>query len=189
MNQMIKENALTFKTLEQDIFRFICQLGQEMTTRILEEYDKRLKAERDRALYRDKGYRQTTVKTMFGEVVYRRTVYETFDEYGCKRYVYLLDENLKLDNIGLISENVVELMVSSITEMSYRNCAEKISEMTGQSISAMGVWNVIQSLGEKLTDEEDTLVKEHKAGHLKGERQAPVLFEEADGVWLNLQGG
>lgn len=33
-------------------------------------------------------------------------------------------------------------MVSNITEMSYRETAEKITEMTGQSISAMGVWNV-----------------------------------------------
>ncbi len=188
MESMIEEKGITFKTLENEIFRCICRMGAEWTRQILEEMDRRLKEARDRSRYRDKGFRTTTIKTIYGEVTYRRTVYEAHDEYGERRFVYLLDENLQLDNIGLVSENCVELMVSSITEMSYRNCAEKISEMTGQSISAMGVWNIIQSLGEKLSEEEKTLVREHKAGHLKGGRVAPVLFEEADGVWLALQG-
>lgn len=188
MEQMIKESRLTFKSLEKDIYRFICEIGREITKQILETVDQELKTQRDKSVYRNKGLRTTTVKTVYGEVTYGRTVYQTYDSYGQKRFVYLLDENLQLDNIGLVSENCVELMVSLITEMSYRNCAEKITEMTGQPISAMGVWNIIQSLGEKLTEEEEELVKEHKAGHLKGERKAPVLFEEADGVWLNLQG-
>ena len=34
-------------------------------------------------------------------------------------------------------------------EATYRECAAKVSEMMGQTISAMGVWNAIQSLGEK----------------------------------------
>lgn len=188
MEQMIKDNQLTFKSLEKDIYRFICTFGQDLTKQILETYDQRLKKGRDKASYRNKGLRTTTIKTIYGEVTYQRTVYETYDEYGQKRFIYLLDENLQLENIGLISENMVEQIVSSITEMSYRNCAKEISEKTGQSISAMGVWNIIQSLGEKLANEENLLVAEHKAGHLKGEGKAPVLFEEADGVWLDLQG-
>jgi len=188
MEQMIKENAFTFKTLEKEIFRFICEFGREITRQVLETYDLRLKRDRDKSLYRNKGFRTTTIKTIYGEVTYQRTIYETFDKYGAKRFVYLLDENLKLENIGLVSENVVEQIVSSITEMSYRNCAKEISEKTGQSISAMGIWNIIQSLGEKLEGEENELVAENKAGHLKGTEKAPVLFEEADGVWLSLQG-
>ena len=188
MDTMIGENALTFKTLEKEIYRYVCRIGTEVTRKTLEALDSRLKAERDRSLYRDKGFRTTTVKTLCGEVTYRRTVYETYDEYGNRHFVYLLDENLRLDNVGLVSENCVELILSSITEMSYRNCAAKITEMTGQAISAMGVWNVIQSLGKKLGNDEETLVREHKAGHLNGTRVAPVLFEEADGIWLTLQG-
>lgn len=44
---------------------------------------------------------------------------------------------------------MAELLVKGITELSYRECARQVSEMTGQTISAMGVWNVIQALGEK----------------------------------------
>ena len=60
--------------------------------------------------------------------------------------------------------------------------------MTGQTISAMGVWNIIQALGEKICEEAKELTEDYKKGHLKGEKGVPVLFEEADGVYINLQG-
>lgn len=185
---MINENGLSFKDLEQKIYAWGCQLCQEFTREFLEQYDKQLMEQRDKTRYRNKGLRRTAIKTVFGEVEYRRTIYEVTDGEEGKRFVYLLDENLELDPIGLISANLAELMVQGITELSYRECAAKISAMTGQSISAMGVWNVIQALGEKVCQDEKELVKEHKAGKLRGEKEAPVLFEEADGVYVNLQG-
>lgn len=188
MNTMIKENGITFKELEKKIFRDICKIGQNCTREFLEQYDKVLMIDRDRSKYRHKGRRKTTIKTIYGEVEYQRAVYEVKEEDGTKRFVYLLDETLELDHIGLISTNMAELLVKSVTEMSYRETAAKVTEMTGQSISAMGVWNVIQALGEKVCEEEAELVKEHKAGHIQGECCTPVLFEEADGVYVNLQG-
>ena len=188
MESMIKQDGISFKELEGEIFRNICELGRQMTKEILEAYDQELMEHRDRKAYRHKGYRQTTIKTVYGEVTYTRAVYETMDAYGTKRYVSLLDETLELENVGLISENYAGMLVAGITEMSYRACAEKASRMTGQSISAMGVWNVIQALGAKVSEEEKELVKAHKEGQVKGKRTAPVLFEEADGGWINLQG-
>lgn len=73
-------------------------------------------------------------------------------------------------------------------EMSYRNCAEKLSQTTGLSISHAAVRNVIQALGDKLVHDEKELVETGKKEDLRGSREVPVLFEEADGVWLNLQG-
>ena len=147
-----------------------------------------LMKQRDKCYYRHKGLRQTTIKTVYGEVTYQRAIYEAANEDGTKRFVYLLDETLELDNVGLISTNMAELLVSSITEMSYRECAAKVSGMTGQSISAMGVWNVIQALGAKVCEEEKELTEAHKEGKVQGTREVPVLFEEADGVYINLQG-
>jgi len=188
MNLMVAENGVTFKDIEKEIFKIICEAGQELTKEILEEYDRYLHETRDRAGCRDKGLRKTTIKTVYGEVTYKRHVYQVCDEYGIKHYVYLLDENLKLNGIGLISENIVELLVSSVTEMSYRNCAEKISETTGLPISHTAVWNIVQALGEKLENDEKELVEADKHEQIKGSKEVPVLFEEADGVWLNLQG-
>ena len=188
MDTIVNGNAVTFKEIEQEIFRIICKAGRELTKEILEEYDQHLHDNRDRSVYRDKGLRSSCIKTVYGEVAYDRHVYQTRDEYGQNHCLYLLDENLKLERVGLISENYVELLVSSITEMSYRNCAARATEMTGLPISHTGVWNIVQELGEKLEQEEDTLVEANKNGQLSGKKEAPVLFEEADGVWLNLQG-
>lgn len=188
MDSMVNENGVTFKTIEKEIYRLVCEVGRELTKEILERYDESLHETRNKAELRDKGCRRSTIKTVYGEVSYDRHVYQTRDEYGVNHCVYLLDENLSLNRVGLISENYVELLISSITEMSYRNCAEKVSETTGLSISHTGVWNVIQALGEKLENDEKELVETNKHKQIRGAKEVPVLFEEADGVWLNLQG-
>lgn len=188
MESMITEELLTFKELEEKIFKAVCQIAVLITIRILQIYDANLMVHRDRIRYRHKGLRQTSIKTLFGEVTFKRAIYQTKDEDGIARYVFLLDEALELENVGLLSENYVEKLVSGITTKSYRNCAREISETTGQSISAMGVWNVVQALGAKVCEEEDNLVKQHKAGRLTGKKTVPVIFEESDGVNLRLQG-
>lgn len=188
MNIMVSENGVTFKEIEKEIFKMICEVGRDLTKEVLEKYDQHLHETRNKAEFRDKGCRRSTIKTVYGEVSYERHVYQMRDEYGISHCVYLLDKNLNLNRIGLISENYVELLISSITEMSYRNCAEKVSETTGLPISHTGVWNVIQTLGEKLENDEKELVETGKQERIRGEREVPVLFEEADGVWLNLQG-
>lgn len=188
MKTMITEKGVTFKELEKNIYAWVCEVGREFTKEFLERYDQMLMRERDKGRYRHKGLRQTTVKTVYGEVAYSRAVYEATEEDGYRHYVYLLDETLQLDGVGLISTNMAELLVKGITELSYRECAAKASEMTGQAISAMGVWNVIQKLGEKVCEDEKQLVEEHKKGHVHGAREVPVLFEEADGVYVRMQG-
>ena len=187
MKTMIAEKGVTFKELEKNIYKWICELGQSFTKEFLERYDQMLMKERDKTKYRHKGLRQTTVKTVYGEVTYNRAIYEVVEEDGTKHFVYLLDETLELKNIGLISTNMAELLVKGITEQSYRVCAAQVSEMTGQTISAMGVWNVIQALGAKVCEEEKELTDAHKQGKIHGEKESPVLFEEADGVYIKLQ--
>ena len=188
MNLMVDEKSITFKEIEKEIFELVCEAGRELTKDILEKYDQHLHTTRNKSELRDKGCRRSTIKTVYGEVSYDRHVYQTCDEYGIRHCVYLLDDNLSLNRIGLISENYVELLISSITETSYRNCAERVSETTGLSISHTGVWNVIQTLGEKLEDDEKELIEADRNKKIKGSKEVPVLFEEADGVWLNLQG-
>jgi len=188
MKSIIAENGVTFKELEKNIYSWVCEMGRKFTKEFLERYDRILMQGRDKKKYRNKGLGQTTVKTIYGEVTYQRAVYEVIEEDGNRRFVYLLDETLELSNVGLISTNMAELLVKGITELSYRECASKVSEMTGRTISAMGVWNVIQALGEKACEEEKALVESYKEDHVHGEKEVPVLFEEADGIYINLQG-
>lgn len=187
MDTMITETTTSFKDLEKKIFCDCCQSARTNLQAVLEEWDEKLKKSRDRSVYRDKGKRTTTIKTVMGEVTFRRTLYRTKDENGIVRSVYLLDETLGLRKIGLFSENYAEKLVSGITTKSYRDCAKEISETTGQNISAMGVWNAVQKIGEKVCHEEELLVEKYKKGQLCGELEPAVLFEESDGVNISIQ--
>lgn len=65
--------------------------------------------------------------------------------------------------------------------------ADMISSTCGQPISAGGVWNLVQRLGERIDEEECHAVKQMEAGQPEGKKAVPVLFEEMDGVWLRMQ--
>ena len=56
------------------------------------------------------------MKTVYGEDVYKRVIYEKENADGPKGFVYLLDETLELKNVGLISANLAEKLVGGITE-------------------------------------------------------------------------
>ena len=108
MKTIVDENLISFKVLEQKIFDYVCELGRLITKQVLENYDKELAQGRDKKLYRGKGKRKTSIKTVYGEVEYNRTVYRTKTEQGETAYVYLLDKAMQMDKIGLISTNLAE---------------------------------------------------------------------------------
>lgn len=187
MNTIVDEKLTSFKELEQKVFKYVCELACEITRIILESYDDELAATRDAKSYRDKGSRKTSIKTVYGDVEYRRRVYRTSLEDGETAYIYLLDEAMQMDKIGLISTNLAEKIAMTVTESPYRVTADMISSTCGQSISAGGVWNVMQRLGERIREEEEHAVKQMNADQSEGTREIPVLFEEMDGVWLHMQ--
>lgn len=187
MISIVDEKLVSFKTLEQKIYAYVCELGREITRLMLEHYDDELAQGRDRQNYRDKGKRTTAIKTVYGEVSYSRRVYETKSEEGKRAYVYLLDEAMRMEKIGLISTNLAEKIALGVTESPYRVTAEGISSTCGQSISAGGVWNLMQRLGERISEEETQAVRQMEAGRAQGTKAVPVLFEEMDGVWLHMQ--
>lgn len=187
MSLIVEENLVSFKTLEKEIFKYVCELGCQMTKYMLESHDEELMKGRDTRKYRNKGLRQTTIKTVYGDVEYSRRIYETHNEDGNRIYVYLLDEVMQMDKIGLISTNLAEKIALTVTEVSYRETAETINRTCGQCISHGGAWNLIQRLWERISEEEDYTVKEMNADQSKGEAVIPVLFEEMDGVWLRMQ--
>lgn len=187
MNTIVAENLISFKELEQKIFDYVCELAREMTHIMLESYDNELASTRDHTKYRDKGKRSTTIKTVYGEVEYKRRVYQTILEDGKKAYVYLLDKSMQMDKIGLISTNLAEKIAMTVTESPYRTTSDIINSTCGQSISAGGVWNLMQRLGERISEEETYAVRQMNADQSEGTKEIPVLFEEMDGVWLSMQ--
>ena len=94
---------------------------------------------------------------------------------------------MHMEKIGLISTNLAERIAMLAAEAPYRVTAETISETCGQSISHGGAWNLIQQLGERISEEEEHAVKQMEADQSDGEKVVPILFEEMDGVWLRMQ--
>ena len=68
INIIVDEMGLSFNRLEKEIYDYGCQVAREILKNILEEIDNRLAEERDKSEYRHKGTRDTTIKTIMGEV-------------------------------------------------------------------------------------------------------------------------
>ena len=128
---------------------------------------------RDKKKYRHKGLRETSVNTIMGEIKYKRVMYEVQEE-GITKTVYLLDETLKISAEGKASSNLVEKVIETVPVTdSYRKAEEVIDTTTNTSLSHEKIRNIIVKIGDKITNKE---------------KEETALFEEADGIWINLQG-
>ena len=167
-------NEINFNQLEREIYEYGCEVARNIMEQVVEVLDNQLAKERDRTRYRDKGKRKTSIKTLMGEVEYKRRVYQQESETGIKEYVYLLDGALELNKIGLFSGNLAQLIVESASNESFRKTANAIGSTTGQSISHGGVWNVIQAVGAKLDAEEKHLAKAAAQECYQGEKERKI---------------
>lgn len=183
----IAENGVKFKDLEKRIYKKVCEYGCEHVKEMLEELDGELGAKRDKKKYRSKGKRKKVIKTIMGEVEFSRTVYEVVKS-EIKSYVYLLDEEIELTESGFFSGLLSEYIVNASCESTYRNAAKAVTELTGQSLSHIAAWNIVQQLGEKINEKEAEQAKRAKRFEGTGKLESKVLFEEKDGIWLKLQG-
>jgi len=188
MDNIVTEKNKTFKELEKEIFHIACNTAVEITKGILEQRDQEIFEERDKKKHISEGFKKTSIKTIYGTVEYSRRGYRTILEDGSIARIYLLDQELGIEKIGMISENLAEKIADAATECPYRVAAENISEMTGNSISAQGAWGMMQRLGEKVIKEEEHAVNQMNTNRSEGEKVLPVLFEEMDGVWIRQQG-
>ena len=184
----LNDNNFTFKDLEKKIYKYVCDEACNMMKEVLEVLDEKLLRERDTKVYRNKGRKQTCLRTIMGTVEYSRRIYEFKLEDGKKARKYLLDEYLGMDTIGNVSINLVESILTNITELSFRKTAQNIKTMCNQEISAQGVWNIVQSVGDGIKKIEARKIELNEKGCSEGLKEVPVLFQEQDGVWLYMQG-
>lgn len=178
-----------FNDLEKKVYKFVCNFGCLIIKLILESYDKKLMKSRDKSKYRHKGVRKNTIKTIMGEVEYNRVMYEIQEE-GISKTVYLLDEQMHVNTEGKVSENLVEKIVEivPITD-SYRKAETVIKETTNETLSFEAIRNIVLRTGDKITKKEKEEVKLLKKDQLiAGLKEVTALFEETDGIWINLQG-
>ena len=183
------ETNIKFNELEKSVYKFVCEIGCNIIKSILQAQDQKLMLERDKKIYRHKGYRKNCIKTIMGEIEYTRAMY-LVENGNKKSHIFLLDKEINIDCIGKISISLAEKMLNTVVNtVSYRKEAMEINNVTNETISHQAlndlVWKVVETI-EKKENEEIKLYKQEKL--VKGNRQTPALFEEADGIWFNLQG-
>ena len=187
--EIVTKDEVKFNDLEKKIFKFVCFFGCMIIKLILESYDRKLMNARDKKKYRHKGLRKNTIKTIMGEVEYQRAMYE-MEENGIKKTVYLLDEKMHINADGKVSENMIEKVVEivPITD-SYRKAETVIKETTNATLSFEWIRKLTLAVGDKISRREKEERKLMSKGQLvAGLKQITALFEEADGLWINLQG-
>lgn len=187
--EIVTEDEVKFNDLEKKIFKFVCNFGCLILRLILESYDRKLMKSRDTKKYRHKGLRKNTIKTIMGEVEYRRAMYE-MEEDGIHKTIYLLDETLHINVNGKVSENLIEKVVEivPITD-AYRKAETVIKETTNATLSFEWIRKLTLDIGDKISRKEKEERKALSKGQLiAGLKQITALFEEADGIWINLQG-
>ena len=187
--QIITSNEIKFNELEKKVFKFVCFFGCLIIKLLLESYDKKLMNNRDKKKYRHKGLRVTSVNTVMGEVKYKRVMYEVHEE-GITKTVYLLDEVLNISAEGKVSSNLVEKVIETVPVTdSYRKSEKVIEETTNTTLSHEKIRNIVVKIGEKITNKEKEERKLFEKKQLiAGLKEVTALFEEADGLWINLQG-
>ena len=89
---------------------------------------------------------------------------------------------------GIFSSLLSEQIVQTVCESSYRNASRAVSEATGQTVSHTAAWKIVQNIGVRVNTQEHQAAKSAAVGNGTGKLEAPLLFGEQDGIWLNLQG-
>lgn len=89
-----------FSDFVEKTFKTVLECGKLIVKEQLENLDEKLMHERDRKRYRNKGSRQTTVKTKLGTIEYsRRIYYDTIEN----KHIFLLDEAISPQSVGLMT--------------------------------------------------------------------------------------
>lgn len=187
-DNIIADEEIDFNEIENKVYDFVCKLGCSILKEILETIDERIKSTRSRDM-RNKGKRKSCVKTIMGVVEYERRVYVDNEEKG-KKCRYLLDEKVKMFATGKISNNLMEKALDMVVQTtSYRKAANETEQLTRIQLSHETMRNITIRAGEEIEKKEQEMVRLYKEKKLaKGEKETPILFEEADGLWINLQG-
>ena len=183
-----KGKDFTFEELTAKAYGMAMQLGRELVSHVLEARDEELRKTRDKSRYRSKGKQQTSIKTRLGVIEFRRNVYVDRTVSDGIKCVHLLDEDLGIEKIGQMAKEVCEAAGELSCVSSYRAAARAITENTGLSISAQGVWNIVQKLGQQRREQVERHAELARKKQGVGSVESKLLYEENDGVWLKLQG-
>lgn len=164
------------------------EFGRSLVKEILVQTDDALMAERDVARYRCKGFQKTCLKTTLGAVEYKRRVYVDNAAVEGLHCVHLLDDALNINKVGLVTSDVCRIVSTAVCESSYREATRMIQEIADLDLSVQGTWNIAQKVAASQSAVVDRHAELAECGQGAGVIASKILYEENDGIWLNLQG-
>ena len=183
---ILSNEKINFNSLEEKIYKDMMQLGRETIQEQLRIIDKLIKDFRDKEVFKCKDTQPTTIKSRLGEIPIARRRY-IMEINGIKKSIYLLDELLEINEYGLYSQSVLEMIVREITKKSYRETARTVSEDTDSTISYSAVRNIILKLGDKIKKLEEEKIKLYEEGKIEGTKEREYVFCEHDGIYVKKQ--
>lgn len=183
---MLSNEKVNFKSLEENTFKEMMKLGREIIQEELRMLDKLILNYRDKKVFKPKDFQPTTIKTKLGEIPIARRRYKMVIN-GKVEWIYLLDELLEINDFGLYSQGIVEMVTREITKKSYRETAKTISEDTDNTISHTAVRNIVLKLGEKIKKLEEEKIKLYEQGKIEGTKEVQYIFCEHDGIYIKKQ--
>ena len=183
---MLSNEKINFNSLEEKVYKDMMKLGRETIQEQLRVLDKLIKDFRDKDVFKCKDMQPTTIKSRLGEIPISRRRY-IMEINGIKKSIYLLDELLEINEFGLYSQSVLEMVVREITKKSYRETARTVSEDTDSTISYSAIRNIILKLGEKIKKLEEEKIKLYEEGKIEGSKEVEYIFCEHDGIYVKKQ--
>lgn len=182
---MLSNEKINFKSLEEKTFKEMMKLGRKIIQDELRMLDKLILNYRDKEIFKPKDFQPTTIKTKLGEIPIARRYKMVIN--GKTKIIYLLDELLEINDFGLYSQGIVEIITREITKKAYRETAKTISEDTDNTISHTAVRNIVLKLGEKIKELEEEKIKLYEEGKIEGEKETQYIFCEHDGIYIKKQ--
>lgn len=184
-NIILDEMNINFKNIEKEVFGVACEAGLMLIKNMFERLDDFIFENRDKKQYRYKHKTEKTIQTVMGNLTFSRRYYK--DNYA-HHGVFLLDQVLDLNLIGRTSQNLIEKIVDNASDNSYRKTAGKIEESTLTKLSHQTIKNKVDFVGNEIEKLEKDRMARYLKNQIKGEKEASILFEEKDGVYLKIQG-
>ena len=173
------------KDWEENCYQLGCRVARELAKGYLEQKEAQIFGCRPVGL-RVKDMRERTLVTRFGDITVTRRRYQ--DEQGA--YHFLLDEYLNWRPHQAATPSLTEALVESATGNTFRRVSREVEKYTAGVLSASTVHRLLQKVTQDAIDKEKGDWHHcFEAGTLPppGDGKTPVLYTEADGVWIHLQ--
>jgi len=170
---------------EDEVFKWTCNLAQELTKALLENIDEALMKEKEPSL-KVKCLKEHRIITVFGDIRIRRRLYR--DSNGESRF--LLDEKMGLDKGCHVSPRVKEMATFISSYFPFLRSEEILRAILPSGISHTSIHRLVGKLTDPYLEAEEREIEEVFDGGVVPDSEGkivPYLFVEADGTSIALQ--